>query len=501
MSLINLSCMRLQILLLLNCLIWSSAIQAQTPKMHFTHLTKNDGLLSNNVTSILQDSKGFLWFGTSEGLAKYDGYSFQRFIHSNTDTLGLSSNHINCLAEDNNGNLWIGTSQGLNCLNLNTLKFDNSWKDNNDTLVSTSIYSLLFDSTQKFWIGTMQGLFVYDRIKQLFTQLQLPSSEYITALCEDNNNNIWIGTRFGLDVLNQKTGSFKHYFDKERITSILCDNKGALWVAVFYGVNLWYSLSTENVNFVAKEIRQNESYRFSQIIQDKQGNYWLTVRDGGIYFMQQGTNKGVSLKIEILPPFWETWWAYSVYLLIIILLLSIFRYYSLVQFRLKNKIEMERHNAEKLHEIDQIKLKFFANISHEFRTPLTLISGPLNFFLEHQTEKRYEKDQKYYSLMKRNVDRMLHLINKVLDIRKLDSGYMKIYVRNDDIIQFIRSLTDSFNFKAERKKVTYNTIFNQTAYFAWFDPDVLDKIVFNLLSNAFKYTPENGEISLETSIL
>jgi signal transduction histidine kinase len=210
---------------------------------------------------------------------------------------------------------------------------------------------------------------------------------------------------------------------------------------------------------------------------------------------------GTEIKVFIRPPFWKTRWAYIVYFIFIVGLIYLFRAYLLYQYKLKTKIEIERINAKKTHELDQMKLDFFGNISHEFRTPLTLISGPLDYFFERQSELNWEQDHKYFSLMKRNVDRLLHMVNKVLDIRKLDSGFLNIYLKNDDIIRFVKSLTASFDIKANQKNIRFSTIFHQERYDTWFDSEVFDKIVFNLLSNAFKYTPDYGKISIETIVL
>ena len=285
---------------------------AQSPEIYFKHLTINEGLPSNDVLSIFEDFHGFMWFGTNEGLARYDGYSIQSFVYDNADTIGLSNNTIQCLAQDNNENLWIGTKQGLNCLDLSTMKFKTAWKNNNKPLIQTSINCLLFDSSHKLWVGTDRGLFEYDSKNLTFllrrakyNEPDISSSNIIYSVCEGKNNKIWVGTKRGLDLLNPGTGLSKRFLDSIAIKDILCDSKGSIWIlqTINGTQSIWHSESSENVYFIKyNELLLSERTVIDQITEDKQGNYWLAIRDKGTYFLDKNSGKWMNMLYDKYNP-------------------------------------------------------------------------------------------------------------------------------------------------------------------------------------------------------
>ena len=204
-----------------------------------------------------------------------------------------------------------------------------------------------------------------------------------------------------------------------------------------------------------------------------------------------------NIKILIHPPLWRTWWAYGLYALLGISLLFALIRYSVSRERLKNDLKLQRLEAEKMHEIDHLKSRFFANISHEFRTPLTLILSPLDKLLSRETNQ----DKPLYQTMQRNAKRLLDLVNQLLDLSKLEAGNMRLENKPASIITFLKTIVLTFTSLAESKQIQFQLKYQTEDPVLYFDSDKLEKIVTNLLSNAFKFTPRGGEITVSASLL
>ena len=223
--------------------------------------------------------------------------------------------------------------------------------------------------------------------------------------------------------------------------------------------------------------------------------------DPGEYiFKVKGSNndglwneEGTSIKIIITPPWWRTSWAYSVYVFLFAFTLYALRRYDQNRQRLKHDLELEHVHAEKLEEVDRMKSRFFANISHEFRTPLTLIQGPAKQIIEgnFKTSLKEQGD-----MILRNSKRLLSLINQILDLSKLESGQMKLQAGRTEVITLLKGLVLSFSSLADRKKITLKFETVEKSLYGYIDRDKIEKIITNLLSNAFKFTPEGGEIEI-----
>lgn len=477
-------------------------------------------LPSQRISKIMNDNDSNLWIGTHEGLAKYNYVSNQmkNFYHIPSDTTSLSNNYVLSVFKDSNKNIWVGTQNGLNRYNTKTANFERVKQ--NYAFASQYILDIKEDQHQNLWLFTNKGVSKFN-----------PENGLVRNYDEDD------GLFFGWNVVTANDGLFyctgrtEGYYafhpdsikdnpviPPVHITRFLLFNKEVpvssknhktplvADISETQEITLNHNQSYMSFEFVALNYTHPEKNRFAYTMKgfDKDWYYtdashlsatYTNLNPGSYIFHVKASNndgvwneQGREIKIVILPPFWKTKFAYFIYFLIIVSLIYLLRNYVLNQYKLRTKIE-----------IDQIKLNFFGNISHEFRTPLTLIAGPLDYLLEHQSDTDRIKEHKYLTLMKRNVDRLLHLINKVLDIKNLDSGFRNVYLKNGDIIQFIISLAESFIFKAEQKNIRFNVLMHQANFETWFDPDVLDKIISNLLSNAFKFTPERGAITIEAT--
>ncbi|HET6558690.1 MAG TPA: two-component regulator propeller domain-containing protein [Prolixibacteraceae bacterium] len=496
--------------------------------------TSGDSMLPRQrITNVMNENDSNLWIGTVEGLSRYHckTHKIEHYFNQLGDSTSISNKYVLSIFKDSQGKIWIGTQNGLNRYNEKLNNFDRYIR--NISFASNYILHIKEDKHHNLWLFTDKGITKFN-----------PETGLVRNYDESDGLDLGgsvVSGKDGLFYCNRKTEDYLVFHPDSikdnpmtppvYITRFLLFNKEVpvstetnktplkTNISETQEIILKHNQSYLGFEFVALNYTLPEKNQYAYRMEGFDNDWYYTdashlsatytnLNAGTYVFRVKASNndgiwneQGAQIKVVVLPPFWKTKWAYSIYFIIIAALIYFFRSYLLYQYDLKTQIEIERIKAEKTHEIDQMKLDFFGNISHELRTPLTLISGPLDHFLERKTAPDPKEDERYYAMMKRNVDRLLHLITKVLDIRKLDSGFLNVNLKNEDLVLFIQSLTTSFQFKAEQKSISFNTIFHQPNYNTWFDPDIIDKIVFNLLSNAFKFTSNHGEISIETTIL
>jgi signal transduction histidine kinase/DNA-binding response OmpR family regulator len=202
---------------------------------------------------------------------------------------------------------------------------------------------------------------------------------------------------------------------------------------------------------------------------------------------------GDRLQIIIMPPYWQTWYAFVLYVILLALLIYTARYITIKQTRLKSSLEVEHLLREREEEDYKQRINFFTNISHEFRTPLTLISGPLKQIVNHSKKSEWNTDiTSYLNLIQRNVKRLTELANQLLDFRKLESGKMKLELSLGDIIYFTQKVTETFHDLADKKSIQLEFISQSESCITYFDADKLEKIISNLVANAVKFTEKGG---------
>ena len=278
-------------------------------------------------------------------------------------------------------------------------------------------------------------------------------------------------------------------------------------------IELKYSENSFTIEFIALNYFYPEKNNYAYKL-DGFNNQWITT-DGkknsatytnlnnGTYTFHvkevKGNSNGkeISLKIVVLPPFWKSWMAYLIYAIVIFLILIFLRQLIIIRERINMRIENERIENQHIHEIDSLKIKFFTNISHEFRTPLTLIMAPVEKLLSELKEK---PEAKYLKLIEQNARRLLLMVNQLLDFRKLEVQGFNYNPSMGDIVSFLNETVLSFKNLSEQKHIqlVFRTKIKELNTF--FDKDKLEKIMFNLLSNAFKFTPGYGLVSVSIKI-
>jgi signal transduction histidine kinase/ligand-binding sensor domain-containing protein/HPt (histidine-containing phosphotransfer) domain-containing protein/BarA-like signal transduction histidine kinase len=290
--------MRSVIYLLL--LLSFGSIQASGLTIRFDRLTVNDGLLLNTIFNITQDKQGFLWFGTRDGLNRYDGYEFKQYRHDPKKPHSLSANWVTALHVDSQGQLWVGTANGLNRYDDSSDSFVHFQHNptNPDSLISNAIRYIFEDSTGVLWIGTQDGLDQYQASTGLFVhfshQDSLPASladNEVKVIYEDSSGTVWVGTEGGLDKYNPLTGDFRHFVHQQQslnslshnaVRSILEDSQGKLWIATKRGLNQFDRRTKRFVHFFHQSgdphsLSQNDT---TSLYEDKNGILWIGTDDG-----------------------------------------------------------------------------------------------------------------------------------------------------------------------------------------------------------------------------
>ena len=531
----------------------------RTGKTSYISNQTNRMLSSNKVFCITGDKKGSLWIGTyGGGLYQYDiasGTITANYYQPDRNNNELMNNWINSIICEDDGQLWLGTLGGLTLLDTRNNTFRN-FKMENSQIPGDIVFALQNDRHNHLWISTGEGLVRMNKTSgttQLFTTRDgLPSDE-ICAIEEDENGNIWMSTLSGISKYSPAENRFTNFYASDGLQgnefTFRAHCKSADGELFFGGVNGVTSFYPNEIHSQKKDLnvyvtnfylfgekvifdqpvmeiseinlaaRDNVfTFEFSTLqYTDSEGilyRYRLENFNTGWTNTLPGTNRVTytnlppgkykffyqaidkenmssihAISITIRPPWYASPLAKILYG---ILLLSLaYGVYAFISSRIKQKNEMLR--LEHADQINEAKLQFFTNISHEIRTPMTLVIGPLKKLISGANPPELQKN---YLLMYRNARRILRLINQLMDIRKIDHGQMFIKCRETDMVGFIVDIMQAFNYMAEQKNIHFTFTHEMPELKVWVDLNNFDKVLFNILSNAFKFTPEGGSIDV-----
>lgn len=521
----------------------------------------NGTITSDYIQCIHEDKFGKLLIGTYYGgLHEFDRKN-NRFIAVKKSISGkttITGKNIISITSDKEGNTWIGTDDGgLNKRNSKTGEFEHYFHQDEK---KPDIRVLFTDSRGNVWVG-QTGLYIYEKSKNLFSIFTAEdglSSLFIKGIEEDNNGNLWISTSNGLKQLNPKTKKVRSYNTIDGLQDMefeanayLKTRDGQMYFGGINGFNsfypnditvnnfippvlltdlqiqsktitgginellpqdisfsneliLSYKQATFSFGFAALNYNASENNRFIYKLENwdkdwisagvEQRASYTNVSPGRYTFTVKASNndgvwneKGYSIIVIITPPFWSTWW----FRLLALTALSAIGFYL---YRIRRNIQLQRYEDKKKEEIHQMQLQFFTNISHEFRTPLSLITGPVEKLLKEDANSKHNH---VYQVIQRNASRLLQLINELMDFRKAESGFLKLQVMPGSISLFIDEIAEEFSEMALQKNISFTTSGNTKFTEVWFDRQVLEKIIINLLSNSFKYTQDYGKIELQ----
>lgn len=483
------------------------------------------------IRALEEDRYGRIWIGDfGSGITVWDPDK-QKFSSYNEQNGKLSNNYVLSILEDRQGNIWAGTNgEGLNLLNPRSGKFV-SFSERNG-LANGVVHKIVEDLQGNIWVSTNDGISRFEKKSHTFSNFNhqngLQNSPFIygAGICLADGT-LYFGGQQGFNYFNPLRLKRNKNVPAVVLTDLKINNeliqpsdKGVIDESLLFArtINLKYKQNF-SLGFVALNYTNPEQNRYEYKLHgfDKQWNKTgkehvasYTNLDPGEYTFQVRAcnNDGVwnvtgrSIKIIVSPPYWRTVYAYGIYLLTAAGILLFVRYrgirklkinFALQQERINQHqlIEQERKRSEYLRELDLMKIKFLTNLSHEFRTPISLIVGPVENLLEKIREPQQISQ---LQLIKRNGRRLLNLVNQLLDFRKMEEQELQLQVSKAELVSFVKEVTDSFIDLAERRKIHYSYTSEIDSFYTFFDADKIERILFNLLSNAFKFSLEGGTI-------
>ncbi len=447
-------------------------------------------LSHNYILEIYESKAGDLWIGTfGGGLNKYipssDGLE-EKFI-SYTEKNGLPNNVIKGILEDEKGNLWLSTNKGLSQFSPNTEYFKNY--DANDGLQDNEFQELacLHRNNGEMLFGGINGFnaFYPENIKE-----NTFASETVITDFRVSNQPVRLGEEInGRVLLTEPINEAEEIKLKYRENSFSFE-----FAALHYSEPRKNKFAYKLEGFDENWVYTRADKRFATYTNIAPGNYILKVKTSNNDGLWDKTP--IQLKLTVVPPFWKTNIAYLFYGLLGISLIVGFWRSTVSRTNRKHQYHIDSIEQEKQEEIQRMKLEFFTNISHEFRTPLTLIKGPLEYLQRNSSKLSSEVLQEQYNLMHKNTDYLLRLVNQLLDFRKMNQGKMRLVVRPGNVLDFIKEVGEPFQFLARKKNINFRIHSATPSLESWFDHEAMEKIINNLLSNAFKFAPQDGDISI-----
>lgn len=494
------------------------------PKKEIAVLYPFDKVIKKTSTFshfIYEDIDHNIWIFGFEGLIKAmplgTGYKFEYYINNHANVQSISSNDVLSVCDDPvnpKKYLWVGTKAGMNKLDKQSGKCKHYQKEQG--LPDNVVYGILSEDVSKnkpthIWLSTNKGLCRFnlsdESVRNFTSSDGLQSNEFnSSSYYKTRDGHMLFGGVNGVTVFHPDSLIFNSNIPTTSIVKLHVNNK-------IYNkpLNARISLSHDenliNIDFAALEYTNPSQNQYKYQLEGvdktwvdlgyKNNVQFANLAPGTYTFKVMGSNNdgiwstdATELQFTIRPPWWASWWAYLFYLAILAWVIKAFYHYSLTQ-------KLEHQKSAKLREMDEFKNRFFTNITHEFRTPLTVILG-----MSEQLANE-EKDQnriKKIGLIKRNGDNLLRLINQILDLSKLESNTMKLNYIQGDILAYIKYICESLHSLANAQNILLRVESDQAKIEMDYDPDRFLQIMYNLLSNAIKFTPSGGKVMLRANL-
>ncbi len=451
----------------------------------FSSFSENK-LSSDFVSGIYEDKKGRIWIGTENGLDQYNDECGCFRIFGKED--GLITNEVISILDDEDGNLWLSNWSGLSVIAV----------DDDINLISH------FDRSDR-----LQGEFFYNEVafKNEQGQLYLGGSNGFNIIDPGSfvtNPHEPVATISSIKVFETELKPSEEFNNRKVLTERIERTKS---------IQLEHFENSIELEFSAMHFAHPSKNRFQYKLdgfderwhETNQSRPFATYtnlpNDKYTFFLKASNNDGLwqqeplKLDIEILPPWWKTSWAFVLFGIAIILLLLGFRALIIMRTSYESNLKLAEVERENLEKTNKAKLKFFTNVSHEFRTPLTLILGPIENLLETNSTDRNVKEQ--LNTVKRNASRLLRLVNQLLDFRKVETGNLKLKVAEGNFVKFVNEVKLSFDARADELGIIFKIHCSTNVVDLYFDRDQFEKIIYNLLSNSFKHTPKGGKVCIK----
>jgi signal transduction histidine kinase/ligand-binding sensor domain-containing protein/DNA-binding response OmpR family regulator len=460
---------------------------------HFIHYKSKAGkahtLINNIVYDLMQDSYGFIWVATRDGISRFDPHSgrFRNFDQKD----GLMEKSSLKILEDAHRNLWLSTANGLFNILVKPVKDADFTYTFRKYDVQDGLQGIAFNANAGYKTRNGELLFGGANGFNLFRPEEISNDKSLPVLVFSDlqlaNRSVKIGEAVnGKVILNQ---SLNHIPELE----LKYDQSG--FAIAFAALNFF---NPQKIRY--RYMLEGFDRHWQEPQNDSRRATYTNIDPGEYVFRLISTDAAENwrsnerrLKIVILPPFWRSPIAYIVYVAMAGATLLMLRQRGIRKIKEEFLIVQERKEAKRMHELDLLKIKFLTNISHEFRTPLSLIISPMDKLIREARPA----DQQQLQMIQRNGRRLLNLVNQLLDFRKMEEQELKLHPQTGDIIRFIRELAYSFSDVADRKNICLKFHTNCLGLVTLFDHDKVERILFNLLSNAFKFTPQGGEVEVD----
>jgi len=485
------------------------------------------------VTSMLHDDHNTLWVATLFGLYKLvpeqnNSYTYTWYGENNRPG-DIGSNEVLTIHLDAKKSIWLGSNDnGVSILTPGESVFKGLRKQ--DGMISNSVRGILTEKTGAMWFSSDIGLVKYNPASGTFRNYTvddgLPSNEFnANSFLKSRNGKFYFGSPNGLVAFYPDSIHNSQVKPVVYLTDLKLNNKSARidaedspltkHISVTKEMELPYSQRSFVIDFAAINYGQSSRNQYCYKLEgfDKEWNCigtnqsaTYTNLDPGhyVFLVKASTSDGISsdsqaqIEININTAPWKTWWAILIYLVLISIVIFFLLKFRLERIKIKSQLEFERLAREKEHTLSESKTQFFTNISHEFRTPLSLIAMPLESLITTNALPSTVKDR--LDTIRTSVDKMMRLVNELMDFNKLESTTLKLRVQQGELVQFIATITTAFKDLAEKKNIHFGKHFMLRSLDGWFDHDKLEKILVNVLSNAFKFTSHNGQINIVINV-
>jgi signal transduction histidine kinase/ligand-binding sensor domain-containing protein/DNA-binding response OmpR family regulator len=511
-------------------------LNKKTGEIKQIHSGVNDDfkLSHNGGTCLLKDSDGNIWVGTYWGLNKIETKTqvIRKFFHAQGDSASISSDVIECIFEDSKKNIWIATTNGLTFFDKTKGRFKNF--GTSDGLPNQHITSIIEDNHQNLWIGSHNGISKMNlddfKIKNYGFNYNLPGKIMLPrSVMKAQNGELYFGGNRGFTYFNPNHKTFTDFFPNLYLTELrvldrlmLSGEKLNKHVILKNDISetgklvLNHNEKSFSITFTALDYANILKINYYYLLEGfddtwrKADNATKTAvytnLDAGKYRFKVKMVSGldelesepITMDIKVLSPLWLRWWAFLVYFIIISIITGVFLQISRARIKLKRFLQIEKIQHEHDLEISKIKDDFYTKVTHEFRTPLTLVLGPLEQIREKYKSDNYLAGQ--LILIKRNVTRLLLLINELLDFGKIENAGIQVLVSEMNIVDYFKQVANNFEAHARIHKINFEVKSDSPEIKVWFDKNKLDKVFYNLLSNAFKFTEDNGAIKCNIAI-
>ncbi len=504
----------------------------------FVHNPADPASLSNDhARTIYLDNSGGLWIGTRGGLNQfhYDTETFTSFVHDPENPQSISDDTAFSIYEDENGIFWIGTyGGGLNRFDRKTGRF-NAYTVN-DGLTNNSVFGVSGDKKGNLWLLTFDGICQFNISTETFTALNRwdgvwdkkfhAFSNYISPFSGEHfyegEEGLYIFhpdslradttppqiAFTGFSVLNRPAPIARTEADLESRDTFFLPRS----ISETTQIILPYNKKVITFEFAALHFAAPKANQYAYMLEgfdenwqpigNKRSATFTNLNPGTYTFRVKASNadgvwneKGISVQLIVTPPWWRTWWAKLLYAAVIVLVFLGILKYQKQRVKLRTELEYEKKEADRLKELDTLKSRLYANITHEFRTPLTVISG----MAEKIKSNSGEWMERGLAMIRRNSRQLLELVNQMLDLSKLESGAMSVNWVRGNVVSYLNYISESFKSLAESKGITLHFHSEAETILTDYDPEKLLAIFSNLLSNAIKFTPEDGNIDVEIS--